>query len=248
MVQYAAITDKGLIRKTNQDYYFAKNDAFPLFIVCDGMGGHAAGDVASRSAVECMAHYIEINRRFDMDAKEAERLLGGACDYANKVVLKRAKTSCDYYGMGTTTDICLIDFEKAYICHVGDSRVYLFRDGEISQLTTDHTLMNELIKNGTITEEEAKNHPNRHMITRAVGTEETLKYDFLTVDLSDGDMILMCTDGLCNMLEDDRIKRVLLSIDDPETAVKKLCDTANENGGVDNITAILIKYGKEETR
>ena len=150
--------------------------------------------------------------------------------------------------MGTTTDICLFDFDRVHICHVGDSRVYLYRDNKIEQITTDHTLIEELIKNGTITEEEAKNHPNRHMITRAVGTEETVKYDFYSFDLSDGDEILMCTDGLSNMLTDDGIKRVLLSTDDLNDAVKLLRDKANENGGVDNITAILIKYSEEETR
>ena len=248
VIEYAAITDKGMIRQTNQDYYYASCEAYPVFIVCDGMGGHAAGDVASRSAVESMAKYIEINRKFDIDAKQAENLIGGACRYANSIVYSRSKSSSDYIGMGTTTDICLFDFDKVHICHVGDSRVYLYRDNVIKQITTDHTLIEELIKNGTITEEEAKNHPNRHMITRAVGTEKTIKYDFYSLCLSDGDVILMCTDGLSNMLTDEGIKRVLLSNDDLNTAVKRLCAKANENGGVDNITAILIKYSEEETR
>lgn len=236
-----------MVRDANQDYCFA-SEKYPLFIVCDGMGGHAAGDVASRSAVESISRYIDLNRKFDLDDKNAESLMGGACKYANSIVYSRSQTSSEYNGMGTTMDICLFDFEKLYVCHVGDSRVYLYRDNTLNQISCDHTLINELLKNGTITEEEAKTHPNRHMITRALGTEDSIKYDFYSLDMADGDMILMCTDGLSNMLTEDEIKRVLLSADDLRKAVTRLRDKANENGGADNITAILIKYSEEEMR
>lgn len=245
MISYAAKTDKGILRKMNQDYYHASAEMPPLFIVCDGMGGHASGDVASRSAVDCISRYIDMHKTYDFDSEKAHTLLSGALKYANSTVYTRATVSERYKGMGTTADICLFDFDFLYICHVGDSRVYLFRDGKLKKLTTDHTLIEELLSNGTISEQEAENHPNRHMITRAVGTDETVTGDFLDISLSGDDIILMCSDGLSNMVSDAQIIRCL-SYDNLQKSCDELIKKANDNGGRDNITAVVIKYETDE--
>lgn len=177
--------------------------------------------------------------------KRQKKLLSGAMRYANSTVYTRANAFPEYKGMGTTADICLFAFDTLYICHVGDGRVYLFRDGGLTRLTTDHTLIEELLKNGTITEEEAKAHPNRHIITRAVGTDEKVEGDFTDIRLCDGDTVLMCTDGLTNMLSNEDIMDCL-SLGEPERICNELIFRSNENGGRDNITAVVIKYQTDE--
>ena len=246
MIEYAAMTNKGMVRETNQDYYYASTEGKPLFILCDGMGGHASGDVASKSTAESVSRYIKMHVPFDLDSEKARTLLTGAVVFANKLVFARSKTSIDFKGMGTTCDVCMADFDIMYISHVGDSRVYLLRGTEITPLTQDHTLIEELVKNGTISKEEAENHPNKHMITRAVGTEKTIESDFIKQKMQDGDMFLMCSDGLTNMLTDVQIKDAMLVGGDLKTTVKMLVDRANENGGLDNITAVLIKYSEDK--
>lgn len=245
MLQFAAKTDKGIVRNMNQDYYYSSAEKPSLFIVCDGMGGHASGDVASRSAVESLSRYIKMHKSYDFTREDAEKLLSGALAYANSTIFTRAAVSQKYKGMGTTADICLFDFDSLYICHVGDSRVYMFRDGMLKQLTTDHSLIEELLSNGTISEQEAKNHPNRHMITRAVGTDEFVEGDFMEIKLVDKDVFLMCSDGLSNMVSEQYIMQCL-SYDDSQKACDDLINKANENGGRDNITAIVIKYQTNE--
>lgn len=248
MIEYFALTDKGQVRKVNQDFYAVNKDKPQFFVLCDGMGGHKSGDVASKSAGDSIKKYIQMHHSFDMNKDKAEKLLSEANDYANKLVFARSQRNAELSGMGTTSDICYIDFDRLYIGHVGDGRVYLYRDGELTQLTKDHTLMEELLKNGTITKEEAKTHPNRHMITRAVGTEENIKTDFISEKLSDGDIILMCSDGVYNMLSDAMIKKIFLPDGDVKRICSKLVEKSKENGGLDNITAIVIRYtdNKEE--
>ena len=226
LIEFAAKTDKGLVRTTNQDCFYASGGTKPLFVVCDGMGGHASGDIASRSAVNSAVKC--------------------ACKYANSIVLTRSKTSPEYRGMGTTCDICFIAFDTLYLSHVGDSRVYLYRNDKLKLLTHDHTVVDELLLNGTITEEEAKNHPNRHMITRAVGTEADIECDFLSERLRDGDKILMCTDGLTNTVPESGIIRAVITGRSAAETVDILINKANENGGTDNITAVMINYAKDE--
>lgn len=246
MIKFSAKTDKGVIRKTNQDYFAATNEPVSLFILCDGMGGHSAGDVASRSAAESIKKYVSVHYSLDTDERKARKLLCEAVKYANKIVYSRARKIPAYGDMGTTCDVCFVDFDMLYIAHVGDSRVYLYRDGTLSQITTDHTYMQELLKKGSITESEIETHPARHMITRAVGTEEDIEVDFYKVPLSDGDVILMCSDGLTNILSDNGIKKVLLPEGDLESAAEQFIRKANEGGGDDNTTVVLLKYTKNE--
>ncbi len=246
MIEFSAMTDKGLVRKTNQDYCLASNKPVPLFVLCDGMGGHSAGDIASKSAVQSIKKYVSVHYSFDTDEKKAKELLCGAVEYANKIVYSRAKKIPEYGDMGTTCDICFVDFDMLYVAHVGDSRVYLYRDGCLTQITTDHTLMEELLKKGSITKEEIENHPGKHMITRAVGTEEEIEVDFYATGLQDGDVILMCSDGLTNILSDNAIKKVLLPGGDINAVANQFIRKANEGGGVDNTTVIILKYTKNE--
>lgn len=242
MIEFSAKTDKGLVRKTNQDYHVAGLEPVPLFILCDGMGGHNGGDVASRSAAESIKKYVSVHYSFDTDEEKAKNLLFGAMEYANKLVYRRAVKIPQYRGMGTTCDICFVDFDVLYVAHVGDSRVYLYRDGEITQITIDHTLMQELLRKGEITENEISTHPGRHIITRAVGTEEDVVADFFSLQLQDGDVILMCSDGLTNILSDKGIAKVLLPEGDLDATAKKFIEKANDGGGDDNTTVVLIKY------
>ena len=248
MIEASAYSDKGLVRKTNQDYFALSQSPPDFFVLCDGMGGHDGGDIASRSAAESIKKYISINHSLDNDREKAEKLLKEAVSYANKIVYKRAQVMPGYRGMGTTCDICFLDFDMLYTCHVGDSRIYLYRDNNLTQLTKDHTLIEELLKNGNITQKEIENHPGKHMITRAVGTEEYIESDFGAHNLKSGDVILMCSDGLTNMLSDTAIKKILLPGGELPAMAKRLVEKANENGGLDNITVIVLRYtdNKEE--
>ncbi|MBE7025632.1 MAG: Stp1/IreP family PP2C-type Ser/Thr phosphatase [Ruminococcaceae bacterium] len=241
MIAFAAKTDIGKVRKINQDYYLASADKPYLFILCDGMGGHKSGEVASRAAAESIETYIRMHSTLDLDDTKAERVLKGAVSYANNIVSTRASSHEDYTGMGTTTDVCMLDFDMLYIAHVGDSRVYLLREGKLSQLTTDHSYVEELVQSGLITEKEAMSHPDKNVITRAVGTNRTVECDFISTEIHQDDILLMCSDGLSNMLTESEIKNMLISDENPEQVVDNLIRCANDNGGRDNITAIVIK-------
>jgi len=246
LIEFSAATDKGMIRQSNQDFYIAGESPVPLFILCDGMGGHEGGDIASKTAAESINKYISTHYSLDTDDEKAESLLRAAVDYANKIVYSRAKKMPQYSDMGTTCEVCFPDFEMLYMCHVGDSKIFLYRENELTQLTKDHTLIEELLKSGSITEKEVANHPARHVITRAVGTEETIESDFLKLEMRDGDILLMCSDGLTDMLTESAIKKVLLPGGDLKVMADKLIEKANENGGLDNITTIVLRYRKNE--
>ncbi len=242
MIAFAAKTDIGKERQMNQDFCLASAEVRPrLFILCDGMGGHKSGDVASRTAAESIETYLRMQSTMDLDSAKAERILKNAVSYANNVVYTRAKESEALHGMGTTADVCLLDFDVLYIAHVGDSRVYLLREGTLTKLTRDHSLVEELLRDGAITEEEAEKHPNKNVITRAVGTNSTVRADFIEMTLQKDDILLMCSDGLSNMLTDSDIKNMLISSNRMEEVVDNLIARANQNGGKDNITAIVIK-------
>lgn len=233
-------SDVGKMRTVNEDFIFVSNEhlgSLPnLYCLADGMGGHNAGDVASLNAVRFFCDYIIENQ-----SAEPLDLMISATKYANESVLKMSAESPGLDGMGTTF-LAAVNLDGVlYIAHVGDCRLYLIRDNQIMQITTDHTYVMEMVKAGEITLNEARNHPSRNIITRALGTSHDLLVDGLLLNLKDNDLCLMCSDGLTTMVSDHDIQKVLN--EDWELSVKldRLIDMANENGGIDNVSAILIK-------
>lgn len=237
-----AQSDIGKAREMNQDYYYiSPNDSkLKLYILADGMGGYKGGDVASKLATLTAKSYIESN--FDTTPKEKDeilKLIKSAMEYANMVVYEKSKEDKNLEGMGTTLEVCLIYNNNVYIGHVGDSRVYRLRGIFINKLTTDHSYVEKLINDGTITKEEAENHPKKNMLTKALGCNLFVEPDVLIKGFIRDDILLMCSDGLTNMVNENKIYDIVK--DNVETAPQKLIDTANANGGIDNITAIVIK-------
>lgn len=236
-----AITDIGSRREINQDYVYCNDDAVGLlpnlYIVADGMGGHKAGDFASRYSVN----------EFEKELKEqnARTLIGsmeGAVRLVNERLLKEAAAEPDYEGMGTTFVAACIEQDSLYVLNIGDSRLYLISEkGTIRQITQDHSLVEEKILRGEIERKDAKNHPEKNVITRALGAAEQVVPDFFEVELSAGDYVLLCSDGLTNMVEDSVLKETVLN---SEASLKEkaesLVELANKNGGRDNISLILV--------
>jgi protein phosphatase len=223
----AAATDIGRVREGNEDAYLLLD---PLYAVADGMGGHRGGEVASNLALET------VQRLFEAD----EGSLTDQVELANRAVFERSQADREVSGMGTTLTAALIEGNRARLAHVGDSRAYLLRDGAFTLLTEDHTLVHRMVQEGEITESEAETHPHRSILTRALGVEEGLLVDEAFVDLREGDRLLLCTDGLTAMVSDDRIREVLEGVRDPREAAERLVRAANEAGGIDNITVVVM--------
>ena len=236
-----AKTDVGKAREMNQDYYYipsSEND-LQIYILADGMGGYNAGEVASRMAVESAKDYIHKHFAKNKDSKEKlEALLKDAIEYANSVVYKKAQSKEDLRGMGTTLDVCLIYNSRIYIGHVGDSRVYRIRKEFMRRLTKDHSYVQTLVDDGTITKEEAYSHPKKNMLTKALGCVQTVEPDVYTKTFIKDDIILMCSDGLTNMIREENIYGIIKQ--DKENAIENLVKQANDNGGLDNITVVII--------
>lgn len=230
-VRYAAKSDVGRVRSGNEDSYLVQE---PLFVVADGMGGHLAGDVASRMAVDVLMH--DLDTRSDND-REA---LVNAVKHANSVIFEESQSNTDLSGMGTTCTLMFVSGDEGRIAHVGDSRAYLLREGKLSQLTDDHTLVNRMVKEGRLRPEEADRHPQRSIITRALGVDANVKVDYKTLDLKKGDRILLCSDGLTSMIDTQALHEVLAGTSDPDAVTERLVELANEAGGDDNITVVLI--------
>lgn len=246
-----AISDIGLRRENNQDYMFASKEIdFPIYIVADGMGGHNSGDIASSMAVKSIVEFLDENKEMLNKEDDIKRYIKEAIDHANEEIYIKSLDSAEFNGMGTTLTMAYIEDDKLHIGHVGDSRAYLIRDNNIIQMTDDHTLVNELIRNGSIGSEEAKDHPQRNVITRAVGTSYKVKSDVFSKDIKNKDVIILCSDGLTNMIEEDVILRVVEKYDkkDMEKICNILVKLAKENGGNDNITVIGINMDKEVLR
>jgi serine/threonine protein phosphatase PrpC len=243
-MQFAAKTHIGLVRQLNEDGYAIDLDLkpFAVAVVADGMGGHLAGEVASSLAVETFVGRIKAMDDREVDPSD---LLMEGMQQANRVVFERASSSEGLSGMGTTLVATLFDREQIYLGHIGDSRGYLFQGGALRQLTDDHTLVNELYKNGQITAEEANYHPQRNIVTRAVGTDERVQADLLHLRWGDGDILLLCSDGLTNMVPQQQIAEILAA-DLPLTAkVDALIDRALAGGGYDNITVVAVQNESE---
>lgn len=239
-MQTFSITDTGRTRNVNQDYVFCAEHAigsFPnLFIVADGMGGHNAGDTASRMCVEEVVSQIEKSTKVTPIG-----ILEHAVMTANETVYCASLEDPALYGMGTTIVATVVLGDTAYIINVGDSRLYVFRD-DLKQVTVDHSLVEEMVQSGKIHKEDMRTHPNKNIITRALGTNSKVKADCFEIEVSEGDVLLLCSDGLSNMLEDETIEMIIQNDkDDMKTAGEKLVEAANDAGGKDNISVVLVR-------
>ena len=224
-------TDIGKLRKQNEDAAWF-DEARAVFAVADGMGGHLAGEVASRMAIEAVQRMARENERPGIAA------LREAVACAHETILAHAQDHIECAGMGTTLSVLWLGENYAYISHVGDSRIYRLREGSLTQITQDHSLVEELVRAGLITREQARTHPRRNIITRALGTHGENEPDLLVTDVQDGDVFLLCTDGLTGMVPDDEIERTLRDCG-IEAAADRLLALALDAGGRDNVTLIL---------
>ncbi|HEY3264399.1 MAG TPA: Stp1/IreP family PP2C-type Ser/Thr phosphatase [Actinomycetota bacterium] len=231
-VRVGAATDIGLVREGNEDSYLVEE---PLFVIADGMGGHRGGEVASRLAIETIEALF----------RRGQGGLAEQVQEANRAVFERSSSDRDVAGMGTTLTAALIDGDRLRLAHVGDSRAYLLRDGELRMITEDHTLVHQMVQQGEITEAEAERHPQRSIVTRALGMDATVTVDEAIVDLRPGDRLLICSDGLTSMVGDDAIAAHLGRETDPQRAAEALVAEANKGGGVDNTTVIVVAVDED---
>jgi PPM family protein phosphatase len=231
-VSVGAATDIGQVREGNEDSFLV---VAPLYAVADGMGGHRGGEVASSLALETVQGMFE--RR--------EGSLADQVVEANRAVFDRSKNDRSVSGMGTTLTAALVDGSRVHLVHVGDSRAYLLRGGELAQLTEDHTLVHRMVTEGEISQEEAETHPHRSILTRALGVDPSVQVDEGDVEVAAGDRLLLCTDGLTGMVPEGQIREILLESADPQEAVEKLVNVANRAGGIDNITALILDFSED---
>ena len=234
-----SITDTGVTREMNQDYYFATDTNLGnipnLFIVADGMGGHKAGDYASRHTIERVVASISRN-----SSEEPVTIIQEAISKANELLVAESNEDETKSGMGTTLVIATLVGDKLIVANVGDSRLYVISD-MVRQITRDHSLVDEMVRLGELNPSEARSHPDKNIITRAIGAQKDVKADFFEVELAKDDYVLMCTDGLTNMVRDEEILDIVRSEKEPEAIAHKLVRMANNNGGRDNITVTIIK-------
>lgn len=247
MLKSAAITNIGKRRQLNQDSFFTSDapvGVFPdLYIVADGMGGHKAGDYASRYAVDRVVEEIR-----SAESGEPREIITRALRRTNRSLREKADADEAYYGMGTTFVLCSIREGRLLAANVGDSRLYIVPvSGPMRQLTVDHSLVEEMVLAGGLDKRGARSHPDKNIITRAVGAEEVLEPDYFSAELTEGDSVLLCTDGLTNMVEDERIAEIVRMDGTQDERARELVNEANRNGGRDNITVILIDFRPVET-
>lgn len=240
-MRIVAKTDKGNVRDSNQDAYAVGefSDEVVWSVVCDGMGGAAGGNIASALAVKVISDKINVSYRDQMRDSSIKNMLDSALTAANIEVFDFAEAQPDLRGMGTTVVCAIVRDNQAYIAHAGDSRAYIINNGNIRQVTTDHSMVQDLLLRGKITPEEAENHPNKNIITRAVGVDRGIEIDFEQIDLDDEDTLLICTDGLSNYVSNDEMLE-LMSDGKHYAFADRLVKKANENGGGDNITVVVI--------
>src|SRR3954452_9691456 len=231
VADFFADSDTGRARRANEDAFFAHA---PVFAVADGMGGAQAGEVASRTVVDRL-------RRGLPDGGSPEERLAALATEANDLIHRKAAEDEQRAGMGTTLTAAYVDEDAVSFGHVGDSRAYLFRDDKLQQLTNDHSLVGEMVRRGKLSPEQAEDHPQRSTITRALGPEPVVEVDHMTTYARDGDVFLICSDGLTSMVGDEDIERILRDSPDLRAAGHALIDAANEAGGRDNITVILFR-------
>jgi PPM family protein phosphatase len=250
-MEYYAATDIGNYRDINEDYYFCGND---LFVVADGMGGQNAGEVASKYAVENFIECFQknsgkltIKNNLSQSGdtipgnEEIKQILRSGIYFANEKVHNLSLKKSEYSGMGTTFTACYINSLTAYVVHVGDSRIYIKSGKNLNLLTSDHTVVGEMYRNGLLKYEETFNHPQRNYLTNVLGVSSKIAPDLFTVNLKTGDIIIMCSDGLNSMLRDDLIFKIVNKNNGTKQIAEKLIHSAKSKGGLDNITVILIK-------
>ena len=234
-----SITDTGALREMNQDFCFASDTPVGnlenLYIVADGMGGHKAGDYASRYTTQRLVASVSRNAK-----KEPVRIIKEAIEKANELLLQEANEDIDKQGMGTTLVADTIFQGRLVVANVGDSRLYIVNEG-IRQITRDHSYVEEMVRLGKVDKSQARVHPDKNIITRAIGATADIEADFFEVELQEGDKILLCTDGLTNMVEDEKILDIIRSRESIQEACESLVELANHNGGRDNITVMLIE-------
>jgi len=248
----AGLTDVGLVRASNEDA-FGYDERLGIFVVCDGMGGHAAGEVASRVAVDTVLGYFREHEPavgqsdYLNDAPLGARLLAEAVKQANEAILEYAEANKNTSGMGTTLVAARFAEDTVSIANVGDSRIYLLRDGQLLQLTEDHSLVMEQVRRGMLTLEDAKHSSVQNIITRALGTDETTLPDLGEFPAENGDLLLLATDGVLRHVEDDEIRDILLQVPSLKDACAALIDAANRGGGDDNSTCVLVRMLNSKT-
>jgi protein phosphatase len=235
------VSDQGRVRKQNQDsYYLDLQPDYAILMVCDGMGGAKAGNVASRLAVDMVSEELKTAMKPNMNAKTMKQTIEMAAYRANRAISDLAKTDSDFYGMGTTLVCAIVGAKAAIVANVGDSRAYLINDSGIARITRDHSVVEDLLDRGTLTNEEARTHPKKNLITRALGTEFDVVCDLFEIEPRQGDFLLLCSDGLSNMLDDQEILYEVIH----GGAIEKCCDRlvalSNMRGGPDNITVALL--------
>jgi PPM family protein phosphatase len=247
-IQLTGLTDVGKKRDHNEDY-FITNPEIKLSIVCDGMGGHAAGEVASEMAANSISRYLLQNKNIldqytlvqnNQNADDINSLIHDAVINACAEVWDVSINDEDKRGMGTTVVLVLIVENQAFVAHVGDSRAYINREGKVEQITEDHSFVNEMIQQGLMTKDQALKSPHANVITRAIGQQQFVKADIMQMELMNGDQFLLCSDGLSEYMHCPDFEKVFLSSQDPEINLKKFIKYANEKGGKDNITAVIV--------
>ena len=242
MIIAYAKTDTGKVREMNQDAYYISDSSseVKLFILADGMGGYKGGEIASNLAIKCTKNYVENNfKDTPKDRENLIQLVASSMEYANMIVYEKSKENKEFEGMGTTLEVCLIYNNKIYIGHIGDSRIYRIRKDFMRKLTTDHSYVQKLVKDGTITKEEAEVHPKKNMLLKALGCNAFVEPDVSVKGFLKDDIILISSDGLTNMVKQEDIFQIATG--NIEKAPQKLVDLANQHGGLDNITVIVIK-------
>jgi serine/threonine protein phosphatase PrpC len=247
-----AKTDIGMVRQNNEDNLYVMENS-GLLVVADGMGGHASGEVASRIAIDVIKGYFDAQKAgkqllagsYRDEFSEATNQLCSAIYLANQAVFEASRGNVQWHGMGTTIAAVLITGKRLSIAHVGDSRVYLIRSGNIEQLTDDHSMVSEQVKQDIITREQARESEMKNILTRAIGVGEDVNVDLGELSLFDNDALVLCTDGLTNMVDDDEIISTVTAFDDPSEVCERLVDMANKNGGKDNVTVIIAKLVKK---
>ncbi len=249
VIKVCGLSDIGKRRELNEDSFgicgFEGMSTKGVCVLADGMGGHNAGEVASSLTVESIISELSESLG-ENDDEQIKLNIAGAIDYANSRVYEMSLKNSEQAGMGTTLVVAYVNDSLVRVANIGDSRAYVVSEKEICRITIDHSVVEELIQRGTITREEARNHPDKNIITRALGTDTFVDADFFDYKISEGETVVLCSDGLTEMVLEDRIKEIINGTKDINEAVQTLIDEANNNGGVDNITAVAIRFEKED--